>query len=186
MADSYMQKKDDTPESSTTQGILEQLVGVVQKSLSRANPLQAFVIAMGALIVILVLGLAFATPYLSNRLQIDSNIAYTALTIIFFLAVISILATLIASDGEHGQLLGGKSMGQEQGQEKYRFLRKCLDDLNEIQFQEMVNNLLDPKRQDELSQPHTKSSFLSDMQRWGHLYEVEVYLRNKLPKHFEE
>jgi hypothetical protein len=175
-------KKDDIPDNN---GVLGGLIAVIRKSLDQVNPLQAFTIAMGALIVLLVLGLAMA-PYLSKNLQISSGIIYLALAIIFILTSLVIAVTFNNGGHKKRPFPGEKDMNLEQNQEQYRLLRECMKLLTEPQFREMINYLLKPERQEDLTTPIIKGSFLSDMQRWGKLGEVEIYLRSNFHEFFKE
>lgn len=177
-------RKDNGASESSGQNVLNGLVNIIQKSLDRVSNLQAFVIAIGALIVVLILGLAM-TPYLSNKLQTNSGIVYTALIIIFVLAILVIWNsfTAITPPKKHRK---GRRQLMNREQEQYKILRKCMEQLTGPQFQEMINSLLKPETQDGLTVPLIKGSFLSDMQRWDKLDDVEAYLRNKFPEYFEE
>jgi hypothetical protein len=183
MAGVDMQNKKDNKEPDKL-NVLSGLVNIILKSLDKVNNLQAFVIAVGTLIILLILGLSM-TPYLSDKLQTNSGIVYAALIIIFILAILVIWFSFATIDDPKKYQVG-EEKSMDKGQEQYHLLRNCMDQLTEPQLREMINYLLTPKMQDGLTVPIIKGSFLNDMRRWGQLDKVETYLRNNFPKYFME
>ena len=71
------------------------------------------------------------------------------------------------------------------GKERFERLREKLDRLNDVEFREMIVELLLPEEQTRLTAPVmniSRGTFLSDMEFWGRLDQVEQYLH----KHFSE
>jgi len=99
--------------------------------------------------------------------------------------VAAIIVSQLLSRSKVFKLSGGVKMSSN-SLEQFQALRKRLEVLNPVQFQELISALLTPAEQDELSQPVAKGSFLNDMHRWGKLDSVEQYLRQKFPDRFPE
>jgi len=76
-------------------------------------------------------------------------------------------------------------LDQERREELIERLRGELDKLNDVEFREMIIALLSPDEQTRLTAPVmsiSRGMFLSDMEFWGRLDQVEQYLH----QHFSE
>jgi len=75
----------------------------------------------------------------------------------------------------------GISQTNKPNAERYKreTLSRCLDRLNQTQFNDLISSMYEPKRQDELTTPLTKYHFLDDVERWKDFLLLETTLREK-------
>jgi len=157
------------PDDSISRGLIQLLKDIVQRI---PEPIFLFVIAV---LVITLLAAAIG----GTSLVIELRVLYG------LLAVVAIAAVLI-SKLHPGLRRASKPRGGVQvasnSLDRIQLLRKQLETLNPVQFQELISETLTPSEQDDLTPPVTKSSFLNDMNRWQKLEKVEQYLHRKFPE----
>ncbi len=150
------------PDGTLSKTLLEILTIIIQKI---QGPIPLFVIGI-AIIVLLAAAIG------GRGLVVELRVLFGGLAV---LGVAGILISHVFSFSS--STLGKGERGMNYYSRKYfRVLRECLDGLTEIQFLEMIHALLSPWDQDDLTRPVTKGSFLSDMERWKRLSDVEQYL----------
>lgn len=161
-----MRKTPSPNSASFVELLLKVLLSTVQRL---SEPIPLFVIAI-AIIVLLAAAIG------GSGLIVEVRILFGALAV---LGVVGILVSQVLSSSTF--LKRGEQM-KLFPRERFRTLRECLGLLTDVQFRGMITTLLKPREQDDLSLPVTKDSFLSNMERWERLEEVEAYLRQNFPQ----
>ena len=154
-----MDRQVTPPSNGSFVGLLLKAVLNITQRLS--DPIPLFILAICILLLT-------AAAIGGENLVIEIRILFGILAIVG-------IAAMLASRLLPQSVKGDGNMSKK----RLQVLRKRLEVLNDVQFQEMIIALLTPVEQDELTKPVTEGSFLNDMDRWGRLDEVEQYLNQK-------
>jgi hypothetical protein len=164
-----------TPSSDRT--LIELLAKALLTVLERlTDPIPLFLLGISIIVLM-------AAAIGDEGLVIELRVFFAFLAILGVAA--GIASQVISRSSRKFHVEGGEGMSAD-AQERFRILRGWLTHLTAIQFQDMVADLLSPKRQDDLNRPITKGSFLNDMHRWGKLDDVYEYLSREFPERFPE
>lgn len=157
------------PDNSVSRNLIQLLKSLVQQI---PEPVFLFVIAV--LVVILL-----ADVIGGINLVVELRVLVGVLTSVAIIAVL--ISRLYPSFRRVSKRRGGVQVTSS-SLDRIQLLRKQLESLNSVQFQELISETLTPSEQDDLTPPVTKSSFLNDMNRWRKLGEVEQYLGRRFPE----
>jgi len=191
--------------------LIEALSKVIQR-LPVGQPYYLFVIGIGILVVILVLGVYSIAPDIPTPMYVALGVmgilALAALVVGVIGLVIQARLSKITSEPQQGSPSDVPSVvqspteqppvsrrkrprvdltGENNSMNKFDKLRGWLDKLLDNEFRDMVRSLLSPAEQTRLPLPVTtidRGSFLGAMQRLKRLGEVERYLCEKYPDRF--
>jgi hypothetical protein len=161
------------PDDPINRGLIQLLKSIVQQI---PEPIFLFVIA------VLVLAL-LAAAIGGTSLVVELRVLFGVLAIV---AIVAVLISTLRLDFNRAFRSRGGVQVSSVSLDRVRLLRKQLDNLNRVQFQELISETLTPPDQDDLTRPVTKSSFLNDMNRWRKLGMVEQYLHRKFPERSSE
>lgn len=164
-------------ESLSLTALSKILIHIVQKL---HEPIPLFLLAIAIIILM-------AAAVGGVNLIVELRILFAFLSVLGFLGILipQLLNRITYTNIKSTDSGGVRVTSDRYSQDEYRVLRRFLDNLNDTQFQNMRKDLLNPKEQDDLIKSITKSSFLSDMQRWNRLHEVRSYLQENFPASFE-
>jgi hypothetical protein len=157
------------PDNSASRNLIQLLRSLVQQI---PEPIFLFVIAV--LVVILL-----ADVIGGIDLVVELRVLVGVLTSVAIIAVL--ISKLYPSFRRVFKRQGGVQVTSS-SLDRIQLLRKQLESLTSVQFQELISETLTPSEQDDLTPPVTKSSYLNDMNRWRKLGKVERYLGRKFPE----